>query len=147
MSLGLVSYEDSDESDDNSDNDTESEIKVIENKIKTASTSSSFITNIDSKKGKPIDAVLEISNNEENHVGVAKKTETSGNLHLPESKISLLNTDIDIKRLTSSHKKNGPVKITIPSLNQVRSFRIILLISVHQDILYNLLFKTSHCFI
>uniref|UniRef100_A0A1B6EYH8 Proline-rich protein PRCC n=1 Tax=Cuerna arida TaxID=1464854 RepID=A0A1B6EYH8_9HEMI len=41
------------------------------------------------------------------------------NLAIPEPKISLLNTDIDIKYLTSINKRNGPVKITIPSLNEI----------------------------
>lgn len=118
MSLGLVSYDDSDESDNDVDSNTDSESKVIDNKVKTTSTS--VIPNNPAEKDKPFAEVFHVSSDEEEPVAIATKIETK-NLHLPESKISLLNTDIDIRCLTSANRKNGPVKILIPSLNQVRS--------------------------
>uniref|UniRef100_A0A1B6L6H4 Proline-rich protein PRCC n=1 Tax=Graphocephala atropunctata TaxID=36148 RepID=A0A1B6L6H4_9HEMI len=107
MSLGLVSYDDSEESDNEVDEVDTDDVHGRENVTKP--TASMSVTSKVTRDGG-------FTSRGSQHQGNQDKT---ANLAIPESKMSLLNTDIDIKYLTSVNKRNGPVKITIPSLNEV----------------------------
>lgn len=107
MSLGLVNYDDSDESENESDTDQQKGSEAVNILQNTGSVPKiNLATKTDSVEDETVS-------------NPAKEEETSDYLHLPQSKLSLLNTDIDIKSLITSSKKGGSVKISIPSLNEV----------------------------
>ncbi|KAG8251764.1 proline-rich protein PRCC isoform X2 [Homalodisca vitripennis] len=116
MSLGLVSYDDSEESDNEVDTDDVQEKQIATKPPNNETSTSAVISKVISDEEFNFSEYHHKSNQESKHAdGLDKKT----NLAIPEPKFSLLNTDIDIKYLTSVNKRNGPVKITIPSLNEI----------------------------
>ncbi|XP_054278936.1 proline-rich protein PRCC-like [Macrosteles quadrilineatus] len=121
MSLGLVAYDDSEESENESDTEPTQTIAVPDPQKKTELTKkptsvieSGHISDEELESTTGVNGTAHFSDEE-----VESSFNKPANLHLPESKLSLINTDIDIKCLTSISRKGGPVKITIPSLNEV----------------------------
>lgn len=108
MSLGLVAYDDSDES--GTEVDDEASFKSNANAVLSLHKTESI------GKNSPNEINEAISDKEAESTG---DTGHTSKIHLPESRMKLINTDIDVKCLTSVNKRNGPVKIVIPSLNEV----------------------------
>lgn len=106
MSLGLVSYDDSDESENEVDSDQTNEPETF-GKFK------------DTDSLQKINSTTKPQGVGDDTVSSSTKEDKTDYLHLPQSKLSLLNTDIDIKSLITTNKKGGAVKISIPSLNEV----------------------------
>lgn len=117
MSLGLVAYDDSDESENESDSEANSKNNPSKPNEKLLTSQSTIISSPLGKSCTEEKVTLANLNEKSEFDGNVKSTK----FHIPESKVSLLNTDFDVKCLTSGMKSGGPVKITIPSLNEVRS--------------------------